>query len=126
MKVHTEVQAMFDYMCTPAELGQIIIPSPWEQTPGDVNLPACAHFAEHTRLYGYYGNVNMLMVEAWRGKVELPCGPSLHCLVGCALGLSVQSAVASTSSHGANRDMIPLWYSLTACFFGVLSRSCRR
>ena len=64
--VHRELQAMVALLC-PAEPA-LHVPSPWEQARGDVNVPSCARLRE-TGLEAYYGNLNMLLVEAWLGKI---------------------------------------------------------
>ena len=71
--VHRELQEMVTFLC-PIEPA-LRVPSPWEQQHGsrslgahDVNVPSCARLRE-TGLEAYYGNLNMLLVEAWLGKI---------------------------------------------------------
>ena len=64
--VHGELQEMVGSLCptTPP----VRVPSPWEQEHGNVNVPSCGRLVE-SRLEAYYGNLNMLLVEAWLGKI---------------------------------------------------------
>ena len=62
--VHGELQHLVSSLCGSSAR----VPSPWEQLRGDVNVPSCAAMQE-AKLEEYYGNLNMLLVEAWLGKV---------------------------------------------------------
>ena len=70
--VHGELQEMVTSLCpTDPALG---VPSPWEQQREEagqernVNVPSCDKLRE-TGLEAYYGNLNMLLVEAWLAKI---------------------------------------------------------
>ena len=67
--VHGELQLLVKSLCGSGAR----VPSPWEQLRGDVNVPSCAAMQE-AKLEEYHGNLNMLLVEAWLGKVM----PTLH------------------------------------------------
>lgn len=64
--VHDELQELLDALC-PTEPA-LQLPSPWEQEQGNVNVPSCDRLVD-TGLEAYYGNLNMLLVEAWLGKI---------------------------------------------------------
>ena len=70
--VHGELQEMVTSLC-PTDPA-LDVPSPWEQQSGeagqerDVNVPSCDRLRE-TGLETYYGNLNMLLVEAWLAKI---------------------------------------------------------
>jgi len=61
--VHAEIQELLTYACDGG-----VVPSPYAQKQGDVDVPSCAALRERG-LEEYYGNVNMLLVEAWLGKI---------------------------------------------------------
>jgi hypothetical protein len=71
--VHSELQAMFDHVCVPEP--PVPLPAPSEQEVGNVNLPFCSEL-EDAGLQPYYGNLYMLLVEAWRAKIT----PALHAI----------------------------------------------
>ena len=60
--VHAEIQELLTYACDGG-----VVPSPYAQKQGDVDVPSCAAPRERG-LEEYYGNVNMLLVEAWLGN----------------------------------------------------------
>ena len=72
-RVHGELQEMVTSLC-PTDL-TLDVPSPWgQQQRGEagqernVNVPSCDKLRE-TGLEAYYGNLNMLLVEAWLAKI---------------------------------------------------------
>eukprot|EP00966_Prymnesium_polylepis_P074417 1727179-Prymnesium_polylepis.1 len=64
--VHAELQQLFDRTCAPERV--VRVPPPAEQEQGNINVPSCAAF-ERVGLQSYYGNLNMLLVEAWQWKI---------------------------------------------------------
>ena len=70
--VHGELQEIVTSLC-PTD-PPLHVPSPWEQQPGEagqernVNVPSCDKLRE-AGLEAYYGNLNMLLVEAWLAKI---------------------------------------------------------
>lgn len=81
--VHAQIQEMFDAACEPDPPMQL--PAPHSQSIGDVNVPSCAALDQ---TYGlYYGNLNMLLVEAWLHKI-LPSLRGDH-VVGSADGAAL-------------------------------------
>ena len=68
-QVHDELQQTFASVCAPDD-PSIRVPSPQEQRRGDVNVPSCARMREAgPHFEEYYANLNMLLSEAWVGKV---------------------------------------------------------
>ena len=64
-RVHDELQGLFDAVCMPTKAMKL--PDPASQTVGNVNVPSCSKIYEE---FGpYYGNLNMLIVEAWFAKI---------------------------------------------------------
>ena len=70
--VHGELQEMLTSLC-PTDPA-LHVPSPWAQQrtetglEREVNVPSCARLHE-TGLETYYGNLNMLLAEAWLAKI---------------------------------------------------------
>lgn len=62
--MHGEIQELFSHICA----SKLRVPPPWEQTQGDLNMPSCARMLDES-LQGYYGNVMMVLVEAWHSKI---------------------------------------------------------
>ena len=79
--VHAEIQELLTYACDGG-----VVPSPYQQKQGDVDVPSCAALRERG-LEEYYGNVNMLLVEAWLGKIL----PALRAAPPAAELLTVRS-----------------------------------
>ena len=78
-RVHGELQEMVTSLC-PTDL-TLDVPSPWgQQQRGEagqernVNVPSCDKLRE-TGLEAYYGNLNMLLVEAWLAKILPDASP---------------------------------------------------
>ena len=82
--IHAELQTMLDRTCG----GEARVPSPWAQTEGDVHVPSCAALAK-LGLERYYAILNMLLVEAWVGKIL----PALRAL--------------AAGDAGSDRDDVP-------------------
>ena len=72
-KVHGELQLLVTTLCGASTR----VPSPWEQQRGDVNVPSCAALHE-AGLEGYYGNLNMLLVEQRVEKARLGSAVARH------------------------------------------------
>ncbi len=66
--VHAQLERLYREVCRPSADQPATLPTPDEQAVGDVNVPSCAALRE-AGLEEYYGNLNMLLVEAWRAKV---------------------------------------------------------
>ena len=64
-EVHGQLQLMFTDLCKPDP--PVFIMPPDEQKVGDIHVPSCAALQE--RFGAYYGNLNMLLVEAWIHKI---------------------------------------------------------
>ncbi|KAL1496772.1 hypothetical protein AB1Y20_014361 [Prymnesium parvum] len=64
--VHSELQYLFESFCAPG--AKVELPLPSEQRRGDINVPSCAAL-QARGLSDYYGNLNMLLVEAWHWKI---------------------------------------------------------
>ena len=64
--VHQQLQELLASMCPSDQVTRV--PSPWEQARGDINVPSCSALRD-AGLEAYYGNLNMLLVEAWIAKI---------------------------------------------------------
>ena len=65
-EVHHELQALFETVCKPDSA--IRVPHPSEQQRGDINVPSCEPL-QRAGLSDYYGNINMVLTEAWQWKI---------------------------------------------------------
>lgn len=59
----TEIKEMFIHFCQPTEAVRATVLS-----PDNVNVPSCQALAD-ANLETYYGNINLLVAEAWRSKI---------------------------------------------------------
>ena len=70
MKMSGEVIQLFVHFCKPSDVGALI--RAYDRIHGksteEVEVPSCSELRE-AGLEEYYGNINMLLVEAWRGKI---------------------------------------------------------
>ena len=64
-RVHDELQQLFNDRCAPEP--PMELPHPRSQAVGNVNVPACSDI--EASVGQYYGNLHMLLVEAWLHKI---------------------------------------------------------
>jgi hypothetical protein len=103
-RVNMELQAMFDRMCKPnppVSLPSIATQRAQSDGLWNLNLPSCIEITT-AELDPYYGNMFMLLIEAWRGKII----PTLEAMMEAPVERQPQAALLTVDADGMRAGAI--------------------